>query len=117
MTDDRTTHSTLGELADELRLQAWLARKEFADPSLHDPEVHAEASALARMRDEIRVQLHLGELDARDQFEKVEATWASLMRNDIQPAADGLAVDLENAAHDLLREIRDAYHGLLKKSG
>jgi hypothetical protein len=112
MSDDRQEHSVLGELTDELRLQAWLARREYQDPSLSDEE-HAEASALARMRDEIRVQMHLGKLEAQDEFDRVEARWRALMKRDVEPAANTMAENLEAAAHDLLREIRDQYQKLL----
>ena len=113
MSDDRESHSVLKELTDELQVQAWLARREWQEPSVREPGTQNEASALARMRDEIRVQLHLGKLDARDEFQKIEKRWQHLMDNDIEPAANVVAEELEEAFHDVLREIRDGYQRLL----
>ncbi|MCB9678307.1 MAG: hypothetical protein H6737_24610 [Alphaproteobacteria bacterium] len=113
MSDERDTHSAIGELTDELRLQAWLGQKELNEPSLKTAEAHAEASALARMRDEIRLQLHLGKLDAQDEFEKLESRWRVLMQRDLEPAAEIAATEIEHAAHDVLKQIRDGYHRLL----
>jgi len=113
MTEPRSTHSAVREIVDELQVQAWLARREFREPSLHEPETHEEATALARLRDEVRLQIHLGKLDARDEYEHLEGRWRYLMRNNVEPVANSAAKDLEIAAHDLLREIRDGYHKLL----
>lgn len=112
MSDDRNSHDVLQELADELKLQAWLAQRELNEPSLSDGE-HEEASALARMRDQIRVQLHLGQLDAKDEFEHLESRWRLLMQRDVRPTANKVAEAVEHAAHDVLKEIRDGYHRLL----
>lgn len=94
----------LGRTVDELELQAWLARAEFRDPSLHDPAVRAEVDALARTRDELRVQLALGKLEARERFEQLESRWVAL-----KGAADRAAHDAGESLHDALRDIRDGY--------
>ena len=113
MSDDRQSESVLGELADELKLQAWLARRETSEPSLKGDGVHKEASALARMRDTLRVQLHLGQLDAKDEWEKLENSWRSFMRNDLARAANEVATGAGELTHQVLEEIRDSYQKLL----
>ena len=66
-------------IADELRLQAWLARKEFENPSLRQPETYERLSMLAEIRDEIRLQLHLGKMEHRDDWHELEERWRGLM--------------------------------------
>ena len=94
----------LNRTVDELELQAWLARAEFRNPSLHDPTTRTEVNALASLRDELRVQLALGKLDARDEFEAMEKKWQAL-----KSAADRTTHDVGETLHDLLRDIRDGY--------
>lgn len=108
MTDDRKSESVLAELVDELKLQAWLARRETSEPSLAAGGVREEASALAMMRDTLRVQLHLGHLEAKDDWKKLENSWRSFMREDVVPIAGKLK-------HEVLKEIRDGYHKLLDR--
>ena len=111
---DRTEDSALGELVDELQVQAWLARRELQEPSVGPS--HEKARVLARMRDELRVQLHLGTLEATDRFHEIEAHWAKLVRQDLDPAMKTLGDGIENAVHDLLEQIRDGYQGLVGKT-
>lgn len=104
MTDERKRESVLAELADELRLQAWLARRENEEPSVEVQGVREEASALAAMRDTLRVQLHLGQLDAKDKWAKLENKWKHFMRDEVAPTAK-----------EALKEIREGYHELLDR--
>jgi hypothetical protein len=96
-------------VGDELKLQAWLASAELRHPSLQRSETRQEVDALVRLRDELRVQLALGKLEAREEFETLEQRWRSL-----QQAAERTTGELEEAVHDLLREIRDGYHRLAR---
>ncbi|MEQ1503620.1 MAG: hypothetical protein ABMB14_15385 [Myxococcota bacterium] len=89
---------------DELELQAWLARAEFTHPSLRDPQTRSEADALARLRDELRLQLHLGKLEAKEEFQGVEERWSALKR-----IASTAASEAEEKVHDVLAQIRDRY--------
>lgn len=94
--------SLLETLADELKLQAWLR-----DAEVRNPSEHQEVNALAQWRDELRLQLHLGTLEAKDEFEKVEAVWRDV-KHRVERAAEGA----EEGLHDLLRRIRDGYQQL-----
>jgi hypothetical protein len=92
---------------DDLELQAWLARAEFRNPSLHDPDTQAEVGALARMRDELRLQLALGKLEARDEWDQLEQRWTR-----VKAVANETAQQVGETVHDLLRDIRDGYQKL-----
>jgi hypothetical protein len=102
--------SPMGRAVDELELQAWLGRAEFRNPSLHDPKTRGEVDALARMRDELRVQLALGKLEARKEWEQLEQRWAK-----VKDIAGRTAADVEESVHDLLKQIRDGYQQLRNK--
>ncbi len=43
----------------------------------HESE-HVDFSSLAQLRDEIRVRLHLAQLDAKDKWQELETQFASL---------------------------------------
>jgi hypothetical protein len=94
----------LRQLGDELRLHGWLAVAELRNPSLSGARGREQIDALARVRDELRVQLHLGKLEARDEFERIEGRWRRLMQ-----LAERAVDDAEERIHDVLRDIRDAY--------
>lgn len=111
MTERKMT-DVLGELVDEIRVQAWLAGKELRTPSApQDPHLE-EASVLARMRDEIRVQLHLGQLELNDEWTHIEERWRTLVARDVEPAAEALATGFDEVARGILKEIRDGYDAL-----
>ncbi len=96
--------SAFAQIADELGLQAWLARAEFRNPSLSDPKVQDQVSALARTRDELRLQMHLGKLEAADEWDRLEGRWRH-----VKAIANNTAHDLAEGLHDMLTDIRDGY--------
>ena len=100
----------LERMVDELELQAWLARAEFRNPSLQRSEVVGEVSALAQVRDELRLQLALGKLEARDEWEVAERKWA-----DVKRLAAATADDAGETMHDLLGRIREGYRELRQR--
>jgi len=92
----------IDQLRDELELQAWLAKAEFRNPSLHQ-----EAHGLAQMRDELRLQLHLGKMEAREEFHALEDRWTDLKQR-VNAAKDPVVEDVRQLLHD----IREGYHRL-----
>lgn len=94
--------SATRQLADDLRLQAWLARAEVRNPSLHE-----HVSVLSQTRDELRLQLKLGKMEAAEEWHHVEARWQHL-RPRLEHALDGAVDGLDHA----LDEIRAGYHRL-----
>ncbi|MCB9689212.1 MAG: hypothetical protein H6738_11510 [Alphaproteobacteria bacterium] len=99
--------SAFERAVDELQLQAWLARAEFRHPSLHEEQTREEVGALARTRDELRLQVALGKLEARDEWETLEKAWGR-----VKHKAGLAADDAEETMHDLLAHIRDGYQRL-----
>lgn len=99
--------SAVERARDELELQAWLARAEFRHPSLRDPQVKGEVDALARTREELRLQLHLGQMEARDEWARLEDRWRRL-----KVAAGRAADDTGESFHDLLDTLREGYRSL-----
>jgi hypothetical protein len=113
MTSKESNDSVLAQVADELKLQAHLARMERTEPSEHEPGIHKEASALARMRDRFRLQIHLGEMEAKDEWHEVEERWRHFIQRTVRPAAKDLADGAEETTNDLLRKIREGYKRLI----
>ena len=84
-------------------------------------------SFLKRQRDELKLQMHLGGKDARDEWEKLEATWADLeeraepLSGAVKEAAAATgeqAKKVTGAAMDLAaREISAGYEKLRKLLG
>lgn len=97
-----SSHPVLSQLKDELKLQAWLARAELRNPS-----VHQEVSALAQARDELRVQAHLGQMELGEEWGKAESSWEKV-KVQAEAAADSAAEELGG----LLTDIRAAYDRL-----
>lgn len=102
-------------ITDELGLQAHLAQLEASEPSIHEPGVHEEASALATMRDTLRLQIHLGQLDARDEWGKLEDRWRTFIQRDLSPRIDELATETVQFTNGMLGEVREAYERLLDR--
>jgi hemerythrin-like domain-containing protein len=94
----------LRQLADELRLQTWLAAAELRHPSLKEGPVRQEVDLLARLRDELRLQLHLATKEARTAFEGAEEDW-----REIQSLVERGVDATEGAVRRVLRRIRKAY--------
>ena len=75
-----------------------------------------EAQKLRQLRDELRVQLDLGKMEARDLWEDAEKSWVEL-----EGRLKRLGHETGEALHDIgaasgkvLEEIRDAYQRLRK---
>lgn len=91
------------QLRDDLQLQAWLARAERRNPSLHQ-----RVAPLAQARDQLRLQLHLGKMEATDAWHVAEERWAHL-RQGLDRALDA---ERPPDLHAALEEIRAAYRRL-----
>ena len=73
-----------------------------------------DVEGLRQLRDELRVQLHLGKAEARERFEKVEKTWQHLEArlNLIREESSEDLSQIREAAGLLVSEIRDGYRHL-----
>ena len=102
--DAGTTGGAAERVVDELKLQAWLARAEFRNASMSEPGVREEVSSLLSLRDELALQVHLGQAEARDEWAHLEGRWAK-----VKHTAESATSDIQESMHDLLRTIRDGY--------
>jgi hypothetical protein len=74
-------------------------------------EDHVDFGSLAQLRDEIRMRLHLGQMDAKDKWQELETQLASLEH---KVASDGGSVMGATAqlAKDLKQSLVDFKHRL-----
>ena len=73
-----------------------------------------ELDGLRQLRDEVRVQLHLGKAEAREAWDEIEKRWHQL-EGKLQAVREGSREDLgeiRETARRLAREIRDGYRHL-----
>lgn len=100
--DETETIRSTDQLRDDLRLQAWLARAELRNPSLHH-----EVNALAQLRDQLMLQVKLGKMEAREEWEKAESRWLKL-----RGRLEDTAAEAGDEVKGLLADIRAAYDRL-----
>jgi hypothetical protein len=72
--------------------------------------------SLAQLRDDLKVRLHLAEMDARDQWEKLEPKWWELQRKAaaVEKASADTAQEITAAADLLIGELRKGYERIRK---
>lgn len=76
-----------------------------------------EVNRLRRLRDELRVQLALGEAEVRDRWEAMEKRWHELegRMKVLREASREEAEDIRSAARLLVDEIQEGYEHLRKR--
>lgn len=72
---------------------------------------------LMRLRDEIRVQLHLGKSEIRDEWDRLEPKWNELKgtMEKVEEASFEAGKDVTTAARLLIEELGEAY-GKIRKA-
>lgn len=98
--------SAAQQLVDDLKLQAWLARAEAKNPSLHQ-----HVKPLAQARDEMRLQLKLGRMEARDDWHELEDRWQTV-RPKLEHALEHALDEVDHGLETALKEIRAGYRKL-----
>jgi len=88
------------QMVDDLKLQAWLAGAEWRNPSLRD-----DVSALAQLRDDLRVQVELGKMQAKDHWSDLEGTWGKL-KNELDRSREDVGDDVKILLADLKKGYR-----------
>lgn len=76
-----------------------------------DQEIELFVQELARLRDELELQLHLGRAEAKAQWEQLEKKW-TLMQSRLsvlRVAGKESMHDLRDALKQLLAELKDGY--------
>lgn len=73
--------------------------------------INQELETLKTLRDELRVKVHLGKLDAQERFEQAEKHWHELegKLKLIQKESEKGFQDVADAARELAHEIGEAY--------
>src|SRR3954470_20498984 len=73
--------------------------------------------SLAQLRDDLKVRIHLGEMDARDQWQKLEPKWWALQRKvvAVEKASAGAVEEITAAADLLIEELLKGY-GQIRKA-
>jgi predicted nucleic acid-binding Zn-ribbon protein len=76
-----------------------------------------EVAALTRLRDEVRLQLHLGKAEAKDAFDQLEARWPEVEAKAaaVRDASSEGAHDVAEVARNLAHELRSSYEELRRK--
>ena len=72
--------------------------------------------SLAELRDDLKVRIHLGEMDARDQWQKLEPKWWELQRRvtAVEKASAGAVQEITAAADLLIEELLKGYAQIRK---
>jgi SMC interacting uncharacterized protein involved in chromosome segregation len=79
-------------------------------------KLEEELKGLRATRDELRVRLHLGKLDAQDQWEQIEKQWQQV-ESKLKVAGETgreVAEDLGEAASLAVEELKEGYAKLRK---
>lgn len=73
-----------------------------------------EVESLRTLRDELRVQVHLGQAEARERWDQLEKKWQHLEARAgvLAEASRDSLDDIEEAGRLLVDEIRDGYRSL-----
>lgn len=73
--------------------------------------------SLAQLRDDLKVRIHLGEMDARDQWQKLEPKWWELQRKvaAVERASAGAMEEITAAGNLLIEELFKGY-GQIRKA-
>lgn len=72
--------------------------------------------SLAQLRDDLKVRIHLGEMDARDQWQKLEPKWWELQRKvtAVEKASAGAMEEITAAGNLLIEELLKGYSQIRK---
>lgn len=79
-------------------------------------KLESELEALQATRDELRVRLHLGKLDAQEQWDQIEKRWQHV-ESKLKVAGEAgreIAEDIGEAANLTIGEIKEGYAKLRK---
>jgi hypothetical protein len=71
---------------------------------------------LAQLRDDLKVRVHLGEMEARDQWQKLEPKWWELQRKvaAVERASAGAVEEITTAGNLLIEELFKGYEQIRK---
>src|SRR5688572_11287802 len=81
------------------------------------PEVDKKLVDLARIRDEVKVRMHLAKLETKEAFEKLEARWANLVgkAGAVKDASVESVTEVAAAGGLVIDELKDGYERLRRE--
>jgi hypothetical protein len=84
-------------------------------PTVQTPETDS-AAALAQLRDELRLKLHLAKAEARTEWERLETKWKELQRKlpAIETASAETGKEIGAALKLLTKELTEGYERIKK---
>ena len=73
-------------------------------------------SGLRQLRDELKVKIHLGKADAKDEWERLENKWQEFKTHSkvVGEAIDESAKDVGSALENVASELKDGYRRIKK---
>ena len=77
-------------------------------------QVEKDFEQLKRIRDELRLKLHLGKAEVKDTWERLEAQWPKVEEKlkALESESQKAGSEITKAAKAVLDEIRKGYEGL-----
>lgn len=80
-------------------------------------ELKDAVESLRQMRDELRLQMHLGEAEARDEWERLESRWKRLRAemDHLDQEVGEVSKEVGAAGMMLAEEIREGYRRLRER--
>ena len=84
--------------------------------SEHKERYEEMVSSLKQMRDELKVQIHLGKVEAKDEWEKLEEKWQELQARGkpVAEAVEESAKDVGSALELVGAELKAGYERIKK---
>jgi hypothetical protein len=73
--------------------------------------VTEELDQLRRLRDELRVQLHLGKSEIKQEWDRLEKRWVEV-EGRMKQSGEGRAQEIGESIKELLHDIRQSYDHL-----
>ena len=81
------------------------------DRTHYKESLQRELDLLTKMRDELKLQMHLAKADARDEWNKLEKNWSEV-QDEMRRASADAKVPIEqlgNAAKGLIEDLKASY--------
>ena len=91
----------------------------MADLNRYKETVERELELLAKMRDELKVQLHLAKADAKDEWERLEKRFQGVQQElvNLRSEAKQPLQEAQNAGRELLAELKRVYERVRDQLG
>jgi uncharacterized protein YjbJ (UPF0337 family) len=94
-----------------------MTEEQTGEERAEESRLHELAERLKQERDELKLKLHLGTADLRDEWDELEEKWDGLLGKLRQAgdAADEATDDIKTAARLLANELKEGYEKVRKR--